>query len=118
MGVDLSSFQCIEMTTFDTATLTGSYTAMNTGFSDDIKILKIVNMGTNGVEVSYDGVTDHDFYAPTPNGVAAIPLIINLQANHSCNSSYGSGTLNGRQGQIIYGKGTAGTGNLYIIGYR
>lgn len=118
MPVELSSFQCIVRAVFNTATLTSSYAALNTtGFGAPIKILKIINLGTNGIDISYDGVTDHDYYPALATGTNPIPLILNLQTNHADNSAYGSGTLNGRQGQIIYGKGTAGTGNLYIIGY-
>lgn len=110
---DFSSFQCIPMAVFNTATLAGTYAALNTtGFADDIKILKIYNAGTLGVTISYDSVTDHDFWP------AGATLIIDLQTNHADNSSYGAGTLNGRKGQIIFGKGTAGVGNLYISGYR
>lgn len=110
---DLSSFQCITRAVFNTASLPGSYGTLNgTGFSDDIKILKIYNGSTVGIDVSYDGVTDHDYFP------AGSTLILDLQTNHSDNASNGSGTLNGRKGQIIFGKGTAGVGNLYIIGYR
>lgn len=110
---DLSSFQCIPRAVFNTASLNGSYAALNsTGFGDDIKILKIYNGGSLGIDISYDSVTDHDYFP------AGATLIIDLQTNHADNSAYGAGTLNGRKGQIIYGKGTAGTGNLYIIGYR
>ena len=113
MGTDLSSFQCIPRAVFNTASLTGSYQALNgTGFGDDIKILKIYNAGTLGIDISYDGTTDHDYFP------AGATQIIDLQANHADNSAYSSGTLNGRKGQVIYGKGKAGTGNLYIIGYR
>lgn len=110
---ELSSFQCIPRAVFNTASLTGSYVSLNgSGFGDDIKILKIYNAGTLGIDISYDGVTDHDYFP------AGATLIIDLQSNHSDNSAYGAGTLNGRKGQIIFGKGTAGVGNLYIIGYR
>jgi len=110
---ELSSFQCITRAVFNTASLTGSYAALNsTGFTDDIKILKIYNAGTLGIDISYDGVTDHDFFP------AGATIIIDFQTNHADNSSYSSGTLYGRKGQIIYGKGTAGAGNLYIIGFR
>jgi hypothetical protein len=110
---DFSSFQCIPMAVFDTATLGVSYGALNgSGFAEDIKILKVYNAGTLGVTISYDGITDHDFWP------AGATLIIDLQTNHADNSAYGAGTLNGRKGQIIFGKGTAGVGNLYISGYR
>lgn len=108
-----SRFECITMATYDTSGLGASYAALNgTGFSDDIKILKIISESDAGVEISYDGSTDHDYVK------AGSSFILDLQANHACNSSYGSGTKGGRKGQIIYGKGSAGTGNLYIIGYR
>lgn len=113
MAEDLSSFQCIPRAVFNTATLTGTYASLNsTGFSDDIKILKIYNGGTLGIDISYDGVTDHDFFP------AGATIIIDLQTNHADNASSGAGTLYGRKGQILFGKGTAGVGNLYIIGFR
>lgn len=119
---DLSSFQCIEMAVFNTASMSGSFAALNgsasyaiftgNGFQNDIKILKFYNDGSQAITISYDGVTQHD-YLPSK-----ATLIIDLQTNHADNSSYASGILNGRAGQIVYGKGTAGTGNVYISGYR
>jgi hypothetical protein len=114
MTQDFSFFTCIPMAVFNTASLTGTYQSLNSsGFLYDIKILKIYNGGTTGITISYDnGVTDHDFFP------AGSTQILDLQTNHSDNSSNGAGTLNGRARQILMGKGTAGTGNLYIIGYR
>ncbi len=110
---DLSSVQCITRATFNPASLTASYQSLNgTGFSDDVKILEIYNGGTVGIDISLDGVTDH-LYWP-----AGATLIIDFQTNHSCNSSYSSGTLYGREGQIIYGKTTANEALLFISGYR
>ena len=116
---DTSYFQAIIRAVFNTASINGTYQALNgSGFSSDIKILKIINLGTHVIDISYDGVNDHDLYIAAPASGSVEPLIINLQTNHADNASNGAGTLCGRQGQIIYGKGTAGTGNLYIIGYR
>ena len=106
-------FTCIPMATFDTSGLTGTYASLNgTGFADDIKILKVFNASDVGVTISYDGSTDQDFFPPTST------LIIDLQTNHSAGGSTAAGKKNGRKGQIVSGKGSAGTGNLYIIGYR
>ena len=121
MGFDY--FTCIEMAVFDMTTLTGSFQPLNTatqqpvvsseGFQDAIKALKIYNDGDTGITLSYNGVVPHD-YLPAKG-----TMIIDLQANHASNSAYGSGTLNGRKGQYIYGFGTASTsGNLYISGYK
>lgn len=114
MVADSSWFSCIPMAVFNTASLTGTYASLNgTGFSSDIKLLKIFNGSNVGITISYDnGVTDHDYFPPNST------FIIDLQANHADTSSYGSGTLYGRTGQIIMGKGSAGTGNFYISGYR
>ncbi len=110
--MERSYFQCIPRAVFNTASLTGSYQALNgTGFSEEIKMLKIYNSGTLGIDISYDGVTDHDYFPP------GMTLILDLQTNHDCNSAYSSGAKIGRKGQIIFGKGTAGVGNLYIVGY-
>ncbi len=110
---DLSSFQCIIATEFNLGALTGSFQALNsTGFSDDIKVLKIYNGSTVAVEISYDGVNKHDFWPP------GATLIIDLQANHADNSSNGSGTLNGKKFQIIYGRTAANPTYLQMAGYR
>jgi len=119
---DLSRFQCIEMAVFASSTLTSTFTGMNlaanyeiytgNGFQYDIKILKVYNGSTSGVFISYDGITQHDYW---PVGAT---IIIDLQSNHADNSAYGSGTLNGAKGEIIYGKGVAGAGDIYISGYR
>jgi hypothetical protein len=130
--LDLGSFQCIEMAVFDTSTLSGgsTYNLLNgassyqyftgNGFEADIKILKYYNGGTTGINLSYRQVVSsgtlvnvREDYIP-----AGATLIIDLQANHADNSAYGSGNLSGRAGQLIWGNGTAGTGNLYISGYR
>jgi hypothetical protein len=107
-----SFFQCIPRAVFNTASLTGSYQALNgSGFSHEIKMLKIYNAGNVGIDISYDGVNDHDYYP------AGSTFILDLQTNHATESNSSCGELRGRQGQIIYGKGSAGAGNLYIIGY-
>lgn len=111
---DVSFFTAITMAVFDTSTLSGTYQSMNgTGFSNDIKVMKIYNGSNVGITVSYDnGGTDQDFFP------AGATQILDLQTNHADNSSYSSGILNGRKGQLVMGKGSAGVGNFYIIGYR
>ena len=123
MSENFDSFQWIEMAVFDATTLTGSYQVMNgaaqqtdtgsIGFEKDIKVLKMYNDGTTGLTISYNGVVKND-YLPSKG-----TLIIDLQANHADNSSYSSGTLNGRKGQLVWGKGSASaSGNIYISGCR
>lgn len=114
MTQDQSSFAAIEAVSFDLTTLTGSFQALNgNGFSDDIKILKIFNPSTTtGIDISFDGVTKHDYWPP------GATIIIDFQTNHANNSSFGQGTLYGRKGQIIYGRTSTTSSQLQIAGYR
>lgn len=105
-------FKCIPLTTFDASTLTSDYQSLNgDGFSSPIRLLKMINNSNVDFFISYDGLTDQDIL---PAGSA---FVLDLQSNHETNSAYGMGTYSGRKGQIVYGKGTAGTGTLYIVGY-
>lgn len=98
---------------FDPGTLTGSYQALNgTGTTDDVKILKIYNGGSVGIDISFDGVTDHDFWP------AGATLIIDSQANHIAVSISGSGVKYIPKGQIIYGKSSTVSAQLIISGFR
>jgi len=110
----LSSFTVIPMASFNPATLNGTFQPLNgTGFAEDIKILKIFNPSTTtGVDISYDGVTTHDYWPP------GATIIIDFQTNHQDNSAYGAGTLYGRKGQIIWGKTAESPTFLKMIGFR
>lgn len=114
MTQDQSSFQCITAATFDLTTLTGTFQPLNgSGFSDDIKMLKVFNGNTTtGVDISYDGVNKHDFWP------AGATIIFDFQTNHADNASNGSGTLCGRKGQIIWGRTSSTSTQLQIAGYR
>jgi hypothetical protein len=106
--------QCVLKAQFDPTTLTGSYVALNgTGFNDTVKILKIFNPSqTIAVDISLDGVNDHDFIPPRGT------LIVDFQANHFNWPSTAAGTLNVMVGQILYGKTAAQPTFLQIVGYR
>lgn len=113
-STELMSVQCVPKASFDPAALTGSYQALNgSGASDAVKILQLYNgSSTVAIDISLDGVTDHSFIPPLGT------LIIDFQTNHWDGSSSGTGTLNLRAGQIIYGKTAANATYLQIVGYR
>lgn len=103
--------EAIPMATFDSASITGAFQALNgTGTADDVKILRIVNASTQPVEISWDGTNEHDVI------LAGEPAYYDFQANAS--NVPDCGTKYVRKGQILYGRGTAGVGNIYIAGYR
>jgi hypothetical protein len=102
---------------FDPTLLTSSYQVMNllpvVGFSDSVKILKIWNPSTTiAIDVSYDGVNDHDFLPPLAT------LIVDFQTNHETTASYGTGTKCIKMGQQIWGKTAAHPTFVQIIGYN
>ncbi len=110
---ELDSFQAITLATFNPASLTGSFQPLNgSGFSDNIKILKIYNGSGTGIDISFDGVKPHDFWP------AGATIIIDFQTNHNDSPPYGSGTLYGRAGQIIYGRISANPTFIQIAGFR
>jgi len=114
MADDLSCVQCVTKSQFNPASLTGTYQALNgSGFSDSVKIWKLYNGSeTVSIDISLDGVTDHDFIPPLGT------LIVDFQTNHYDGGTFGTGTLNLRKGQIIWGKTAAQPAYLQIIGYR
>lgn len=114
MADDVQYVQCVTKAEFDTSTLTGSYQALNgSGFSDTVKVLKIYNPSTTvSIDISLDGVNPHDFIPPLST------LIVDFQTNHSDSASFGTGTLNLRKNQILYGKTAANPTYLQMIGYR
>jgi hypothetical protein len=111
---NLSYVSCVTKSQFNPASLTGSYQALNgSGFSDNIKIWKLFNGSTSiSIDISFDGINDHDFIPPQGT------LIVDFQAGHSSQTTYGTGTLNLRKGQILYGKTAEQPSWLQIIGYR
>ena len=114
MSDELSCVQCVTKSVFNPASLTGTYQALNgSGFSDSVKILKIYNPSmTVSIDVSLDGVNPHDFIPPLST------LIVDFQTNHYDGGTYGTGTLNVRRGQILYGKTAESPTFLQIVGYR
>lgn len=110
---DMDYFAAIPCVSFDLGNLTGSFAAMNPGgFAEDIKILKIYNGSQTGVDISFDGVTKHDFWP------AGATLIIDFQANHADNPNSSSGTKYGRKGQVIFGRTSTTSDQLQITGFR
>jgi len=112
---ETSRVQCVLKSQFNPASLTGTYQPLNgaTGFSDTIKILKIYNPSTTvSIDISLDGVNDHDFIPP------GATLIVDFQTNHYDGPTYGMGTLNVAENQILWGKTASQPTYLQIVGYR
>lgn len=92
--------------TFDTSGLSGSFQVVSAGgFSVDLVIYKIYNNGTTLVEISYDGSTVHDVIPP--KGAFIYDVMANKEGSRAAWPA----------GRELSVRGTAGTGDLYEIGY-
>src|SRR5690606_11232860 len=88
--------------------VTAMYAPLNgTGFSQSPFFLRIINASSAAITVSYDGVNDHEFIAA--NSVFELPC--------QANSQPGAYMALFPKNTIVYLKGAAGTGNVYLSGY-
>ncbi len=95
------------MTSIASSTFTGSYQAINsTGTTEPCIIYKIVNNSTVDVTISLDGTNDHDF-VPTASAC--------VYDNNAGRQPINELALLAK-GQVVYVKGSAGTGSVYLVG--
>lgn len=100
--------KAIELQSFDSASLLGTYQAINpNGLDQACFMIEIINGGTTAITISYDGTTDNDVVFA--NSIKQIATPINTIPNSR-------GALF-KKGQIVWVKGTAGIGNIGLAGY-
>jgi hypothetical protein len=88
--------------------VTALYAPLNgTGFTHAPFLIRIINASSAAITISYNGVDDNEFIPA--NGVFELPSQTNSQPNAQV-ALFSKGT-------IVYIKGTAGTGNIYLSGY-
>ena len=103
-----NTIQAIPMTTIDSATLTDVYQPINIGgLPNSCFQLRMVNASDVEVTVSYDGVTDNEILLAT--SINVIPSIHATSPNNF--------PVAFPKGMVVYVKGTAGTGDIFISGY-
>jgi hypothetical protein len=112
MSSENNFVESVELSTFDSSTLTGTFQPINgSGLSDDVKILRIINDSDKTITISYDGVNDSDVILTKSSET------FEFQTNAQ-EVPEGAGIKYARKGQVIYAKGPAGSGNIYVGGYR
>jgi len=100
--------KALALTSIASSTLTTSYKPINaSGFEAAPFLIRIMNASTQAVTVSLDGVNDHDFVLS--NSTDTIPSQANSQPKAQV-ALFAKGT-------VIYVKGTAGTGTIYLSGF-
>lgn len=113
MPQDTQYVTAVTKSEFNPASLTGTFQALNgTGFTDTVRIWKLYNPSlTVSMDLSFDGVTAHDFIPPLGT------VIIDFQANHDATASFGTGVKKLKKGQIVYGRTATNPTFLQIIGF-
>lgn len=100
--------KAIPLTNIASSTFSGSYQAINsTGLPNACFLIRLISTSSTPVTISYDGTNDHDYL---PGGAT-------IQLPHQSNSQPNNFIANLPIGTIVYVKGTAGTGNVYLAGY-
>lgn len=96
----------IDRSSLGAGTFTGNLQALGT-LSNTCSIIRIVNKTDKDLDISFDGVNDHDFL---PTGET---LELNLLSGNMPNDY----ALRVRQNTTIYVAATSGTGTVYLAGY-
>ena len=90
------------------STVTSLYAPLNgTGFAQAPFFIRIINASSAAITISYNGVNDHEFIPA--NSVFELASQTNSQPNAQV-ALFPKFT-------VVYIKGTAGTGNIYLSGY-
>jgi hypothetical protein len=88
--------------------ITALYQPLNgTGFAQSPFFFSIINASSMGIIISYDGVNDHEFVESDTT------FEFPSQGNSQPNAQVALFPKN----TVVYVKGTAGTGNVYLSGY-
>lgn len=103
-----NSVKAFVLSSLASASVTGTYAPINSaGFPQAPFFIRIVNASSMAVTVSYDGVNDNEFIPS--GGVFDLPSQTNSQPNAHVALL--------PKGTVVYIKGTAGTGSVYLSGY-
>lgn len=103
----------IALSSINASALNANYQALNgSGLEEPCLFIRICNASTSDVTISFDGTNDHEFLAGT---VATIPResLVYYPGENNVNNI----PLLFHKGQIIYLKGAAGVGSIYLSGY-
>jgi hypothetical protein len=99
----------IVMTNINSTTVIATYLPINpTGLPHACFMIRIINASNAAITISYDGTNDHDFLAANTS-TPELEFQTNSQPNNLIAKL--------AQGTIVYVKGTAGVGNVYLTGW-
>lgn len=103
-----NTIKALVLTSIASSTLSSSYQPINpNGAEGACLMLRVNNTSNEDIILSYDGVNENEYVLAAT--LLEVPAQLNSQPNnHVCLFP---------KGQIVYIKGTAGTGTIYLTGY-
>lgn len=103
-----NSVKPLVLTNISSTTVGGTYAAINaSGFEHAPFFIRIINHSDKDITVSYNGVDDHEFV------ITGSVFELSSQTNSQPNAQV---ALLPKK-TVVYVKGTAGTGTIYLSGY-
>lgn len=107
------NINAIPLSSLNAASLTANYQSLNgTGLDEACLFVRICNASTADITLSFDGIEDHEFLAGTAATIPRESIVY-----YPGQSNVGQIPLLLHKGQIIYAKGSAGVGAIYLSGY-
>jgi len=104
-----NSIHAIPLETFLSSALLTAFQPINPlGLDQACFLIRIVNLGTTPIIISFDGANDNEQLKTLDT--------LELYGGEGSSSPQGNCAL-WAKGQIIYARGTAGTGNITLSGY-
>ena len=98
----------IEIQSIDTAGIgAGAYSEIGNPLEGALAFIRITNTSNTDVYISYDGVNDHEF----------IPATNRISSYFQVNSSPTNHVSKLRKETMLYIRGVAGVGLVYVSGY-
>ncbi len=103
-----NSVKPLKLTNMLSSAITAIYNPIdNKGFAEAPFFIRINNASSNAITVSYNGIDDHEF----------IPANSIFELPSQANSQPGAQVALFPKHTIVFIKGTAGTGSIYLSGY-
>ncbi len=103
-----NSVKPLLLSSLASASVIGTYLPVNgIGFAHPPFLVRIINASNAAVTISYNGIDDHDFLPA--NSVLPLPTQTNSQPNAQI-ALFSKNT-------VVYVKGAAGAGTIYVAGY-
>ena len=102
-----TSIKAVALSSFSSASVSGSYQAISTALPNACGILRIMNASNQDITISYNGSTDHEVVLANST----------LEVDSQKLAPYNSAFANFKIGTVVYAKGTAGTGTIYVSAY-